>query len=247
MHDNREKKLACQNRDDNNNQARSCKMTEQTLAALGRLSVDAGHNGGVSVRGWSQNQTLVRARVEAWAPTESEASLIAGQIHVETSSGLLRATGPEGLKDKGWAVSWEVFTPHATDLKATAHNGGVHISDIRGRLELKAHNGGVHLARVAGDISGTTHNGGIHVEVNSAENGQLNFSTHNGGVHLSLPGNYSARVHAETNNGGIHSDFPLPEPPRGERRVRNVDFNIGSGGPSINLKTHNGGVHISRL
>ncbi|MEO6758325.1 MAG: hypothetical protein ABIO24_02645, partial [Saprospiraceae bacterium] len=65
--------------------------------------------------------------------------------------------------------------------------------------------------------------------------------------HLALPRAYSARVHAETNNGGIHSDFPLPETRQGERRPRNIDFTIGSGGPAIHVKTNNGGVQIKKL
>jgi len=246
MRDNRDKQLTCENRH-NSDQARSCKINEQSLAALGRLTVEAGHNGGVSVKGWSQGQTLVRARVEAWAPTDSEASLLAGQVHVETSSGILRATGPENLDNRGWAVSWEVFAPHQTSLTLNAHNGGVNVSDIRGTLRAKTHNGGVHFTRVAGDVSGSSHNGGIHVEMASADASQLNFDTHNGGIHLALPSSFSARVHAETNNGGISSDFPLPEVHRGERRPRSIDFNIGAGGPAITLKTNNGGVNIKRL
>lgn len=248
MRDNREKELKCEDKNNwGRDQKRACNMSEQTLGAMGRLSVDAGHNGGVAVKGWTQGQTLVRARVEAWAPTESEASLIAGQIHVETSSGMLRATGPDTRDNRGWSVSWEVFTPHATQLTLTAHNGGVHVSDIQGRVEAKTHNGGVHITRVAGEVSGASHNGGIHVEMAGAANGPLQLETYNGGVHLSLPKTYAARVHAETNNGGIHTDFPLPETASRERRPRNIDFNIGAGGPAISVKTNNGGVHIQRL
>ncbi len=249
MRDNTDKSLQCEDRRSNGDRARSCKITEQPLGVLGRLSVDAGHNGGVTVKGWSQARTLVRAKVEAWAPTDSEASLIAGQIHVETAGGILRATGPEGQDNRGWAVSWEVFAPHATDLTLTAHNGGVHVSDVRGRLAAKTHNGGVHFSRVAGEVNGATHNGGIHVEMASAEAGQLTFETYNGGIHLNLPRNYSARVHAQTHNGSIHSDFPLPEEFRRERerRPRNVDFTIGGGGPAISVKTNNGGVHIQKM
>jgi len=246
LHDNRDKQLTCEN-NRNSDRARSCKVSEQSLPALGRLTVDAGHNGGVSVKGWAQNQTLVRVRVEAWAPTDAEASLLAGQVHVETAGGILRATGPETRDNRGWAVSWEVFAPHQTGLALSAHNGGINVSDIRGRLETKTHNGGVHITRVAGDVTGSSHNGGIHVEMATAEASQLNFDTHNGGIHLALPRNYSARVHAETNNGGINSDFPLPELRDGERRRRNVDFNIGADGPAINVKTNNGGVSIKRI
>lgn len=244
MRDNRDKQMTCDNKS-NGERARSCKISEQTLGVLGRLSVDAGHNGGVTVKGWAQGQTLVRAKVEAWAASDSEASLIAGQVQVETASGLLRATGPETRDGRGWAVSWEVFVPQATDLTLSAHNGGVHVSDVRGRLTAKTHNGGVHLARVAGEVAGTSHNGGIHVELAGEVAGALQLTTHNGGIHLSVPKSGGARVHAETNNGGIQSDFPLPE--TRERRQRNTDFTIGAGGPSISLKTNNGGVHINKL
>ena len=72
-----------------------------------------------------------------------------------------------------------------------------------------------------------------------AEGSQLNFDTHSGGIHLALPRAFSASVHAETNNGGIQSDFPLPELRSGERRRRNVDFNIGSAGRNVCATANN--------
>ena len=243
MRDNRDKQMTCENKS-RGDQARSCRIQEQTLGALGRLSVDAGRNGGVTVKGWTQGQTLVRAKVEAWAASESDASLLAGQVQVETASGLLRATGPETSDGRGWAVSWEVFVPQSTDLTLTAHNGGVHVSDVRGRLSAKTHNGGVHMARVDGEVSGTSHNGGIHVEMAGAVTGGLQLTTYNGGIDLAVPQSGGARVHAETNNGGIQSDFAMPE---SRERRKNVDFTIGAGGPTVSLKTNNGGVKVRKL
>src|SRR5260221_8030898 len=82
MRDNRDKQMNCENNNNNDwRQARSCNIKEQTVAAVGRLTVDAGHNGGVTVKGWAQGQTLVRAQVEAWAPSDSEASLLAGPVN----------------------------------------------------------------------------------------------------------------------------------------------------------------------
>ncbi len=249
MRDNTEKTMRCENKERAGDRARSCKITEQTLGAMGRLTVEAGHNGGVTVKGWNQAQTLVRAKVEAWGATDAEAALMAGQVRVDFAGGTLRASGPENPRDGGWAVSWEVFTPHRTDLRSTSHNGGVHVMDLDGRLEMTTHNGGVHLSRVAGDVTASTHNGGIHVELlPKAPNGQLSFDTHNGGIHLAMPQNAAARVHAETNSGGIHSAFPVPEwQTRDRRPQRQVDFTIGGGGPTVNLRTHNGGVHIQKI
>jgi len=56
----------------------------------------------------------------------------------------------------------------------------------------------------------------------------------------------SAHVQTETTNGGVRSDFPVPSTPA-ERRPRKLDFNIGSGGPLIQLSTTNGGVNLRRI
>jgi len=246
LHDNRDKTMTCRD-NSNDGLVHSCNISEQTLGSSGALSIDAGHNGGVTVKGWAQNQMLVRAKIETWAATESEASLLAGQVRAETSGGILRATGPETNDNRRWSVSWEVFTPHNTDLKMAAHNGGLSVSDIRGRLELTTHNGGISVARVAGELTGITHNGGVHVAEVLSQTSRVQLESYNGGIHLSLPSNFSAQVHGETGHGSIQSDFAMPVAVNGERRPRIVDFTIGGGGPSIQLKTNNGGVVIQRM
>ena len=220
MRENTEKTLTCE-ASWKSDQARSCKISEQTIPKLGRLSIEAGRNGGVTVKGWTRNQTLIRARIEAMVPTEAEATLLAGQVQIETASGILRATGPDSKDNRWWSVSWEVFTPHATDLTLSAHNGGLSVSDVRGRLEAKTHNGGLTMSRVGGEVTGATHNGGIQAEMMTG-GGALRLETHNGGIQLKLPANASARLKAETNNGSIRSDFPLPDPGRDERRRKSV-------------------------
>jgi hypothetical protein len=246
MRENTDKTMTCADHGDNR-QSHWCKISEQTLPPVGSLTVDAGHNGGVTVKGWSQNQTLARAKVEAWAPTESEASLLAGQVQIETSGGMFRATGPETNDERHWSVSWEVFAPHNTDLKLTSHNGGLSVTDVRGRIDLNTHNGGISLNRVAGELVGSTHNGGIQAEVVSLDTSRVELESYNGGIHLGLPSNFSAQVHGETNHGSIQSDFGMPQVPNGERRPRVVDFTIGGGGPAIVVKTNNGGVEIRKM
>jgi hypothetical protein len=245
--DNREKKLTCdQNR--SSSRPRFCKVTEQTVASQPRWTIDAGQNGGVTVRGWSGRETLVRTKVESWGDSDSAASLLGGQIHIDVTPSQVRASGPPAEGKSGWAVSFEVFVPHATDLNLQARNGGIHLSDVRGRLEFRTSNGGIHVDRVAGEVNGSTTNGGVHVNLSGGrwEGGPVRLSTTNGGVHLSLPADTNAQVRARTTNGGVHSDFPLPNFER-NRRPSQFEFNIGSGGPVIDISTTNGGVHIKRL
>ena len=65
MRDNTEKQLTCANGGRDSDRARHCEIREQSLASIGRLNIDAGQNGGVSVKGWLRPDVLVRARVEA--------------------------------------------------------------------------------------------------------------------------------------------------------------------------------------
>jgi len=246
LRDNSEKQMTCQNGGYDTDHARHCEIREQSLPSIGRLSVDAGRNGGTSIKGWLRSDVLVRARVEASADTEAAASMLASQVSIDGSGGEVRAMGPESANNSSWSVSYEIFVPQVTDLNLKTHNGGMNISDVRGQIHFEVNNGGVNLKRVAGDVTGSTVNGGINVELTGTmyDGRQMELSTRNGGVRVSMPASYSAHVQAETGAGNIHSDFPFAMD--GAARQRKVDFNVGAGGPLIHITTNNGGVSISR-
>jgi hypothetical protein len=246
MQDNSEKQMTCENGGYDSESARHCDIREQTLPATGRLSVDAGRNGGATVKGWLRSDVLVRARVEASGENEAAAAIVASQVSIDSSGGQVRAIGPESVNNSSWSVSYEIFVPQSTDLSLKTYNGGMTISDVRGELRFDVNNGGVHLKRVAGDVSGATVNGGIQVELTGAiwDGRQLEVSTRNGGVTVTMPSNYSAHIQAETESGGIRSDFPITL--EGNVRPRRLDSSIGSGGPLIHIATRNGGVTLKR-
>jgi len=251
MQDNRDKNLTCDNSGYRGDGGRFCEMREQPATAAGRLNVDAGANGGATVKGWLRSDVLVRARVEAWGDSDSAASLLGAQIHVDAAGGQVRATGPATSGKAGWSVSYEIFVPQSTDLTLKTHNGGVSVSDVRGRLEFAATNGGVNLKRVGGDISGGTTNGGLNVELpgNSRDIGRVEIQTTNGGVNLSVPASFSAHLKTDTVNGQLQSDFPMPLPQASSssRRQKTLEMDLGSGGPVIHVSTTNGGVRVKRL
>jgi hypothetical protein len=248
LQDNSEKQMTCDNGGSDSDRARHCEIREQTLAALGRLGVDAGRNGGATVKGWLRSDVLVRARVEAVADTEGAAALMASQVSIDGSGGEVRANGPNPANDSWWSVSYEIFVPQTTDLNLKTHNGGMTISDVRGQIHFDVNNGGVHLKRVAGDVSGSTVNGGIQVELTGSawEGRQMEVSTRNGGVTVAMPSYYSAHIQAETGNGRIQSDFPIPTMPEGNVRPKQLDFDLGSGGAPIHITTRNGQVRLQR-
>jgi hypothetical protein len=226
-----------------------CVVREQTIPAVGgTLTVDGRQNGGVSVKGWDRAEILVKAKVQTWADTDSEAQALANQIQVQTSGAQIRAEGPsnDGSRHLGWAVSFELFVPINSDLSLKAHNGGINVAGVRGRIDFETVNGGVSLRQLAGAVHGQTVNGGVSIELSGDRwDGEgIDVKTTNGGVNLVLPENYSARLEASTVHGGFKVDVPVT---MGSGRIeRNLAVDLGSGGSLLRVTTTNGGVTVKR-
>ena len=222
-----------------------CEINELRIPGTGKLSVDGGTNGGMRVKGWQKNEVLVRARIETAADTDDQAKALARQVIVHTGGGRIIADGPSSGHHESWSVSYEVFVPQKIDLSLKAHNGGIHIADVRGQIEFETTNGGISLDRLGGAVHGYTTNGGLSVELagDRWEGSQLDARTTNGGVSVSVPENYSARLETGTVNGHIHVEFPVTV--HGEIN-RQLSIDLGSGGPLVRAVTTNGGVAIKR-
>ncbi len=161
-----------------------------------------------------------------------ELDRVAGRLHGATHNGSLEV---EGIKGAG-----------RTDLDVSTHNGRIEVRGIQGRLEVATHNGGVELKDVAGDIEGSTHNGRIKVSLagNSFASQSVDLHSHNGGIRVAMPQNFEAHVAMETHNGHMDSEFP---PVPGRFSDSKMEFDVGGGGPTIRLQTHNGGIDLERL
>lgn len=242
-----ERKMECDSRSYGDHGSRFCEIREQTLASTGSLAVDGLRNGGVKVRGWERNEVLVRAKVEAWGETDSEARSLAAQVKVETNGNRIQAAGnAEQAEDNShWAVSYEIFAPRNSDLSLKTYNGGISVADIRGRIEFEAHNGGVSLNRLAGAVKGATTNGGLNVILSGDkwEGEGLDVRTTNGGVRISIPKNYSAHLETATTHGGMHTEIGASEQGRFSKAI---SMDIGQGGRTIKVITTNGGVSVTQ-
>jgi hypothetical protein len=221
-----------------------CEVREWTYGAGSDLEVDAKPNGGIKVTAWERDEVHVRAKVHGWAADERSARAIVDRIDVGVGS-RVRAEGPRNNQDEGWSVSYRVMVPRSMDLELTSTNGGITIDGVRGKLRFSTTNGGVHLAAVGGDVSGRTTNGGLHIDLAGSrwDGDGLDVQTTNGGVEMSMPAGYSARLEASTTNGGFQIGFPVTVQGRIDRKL-SVD--IGDGGPTVRVKTTNGGIRIDQ-
>lgn len=238
----------CSNNSSNGDSVSFHEVREMTISASNLLTVDGKRNGGIRVIGENRNDVLVRACIQTWAATEQEAQSLAKGIRIETGSVVQAENMSE--ESKG-SVSYEIHVPRTTNLKLTAHNGGISISSVEGAMEFETKNGGLSLNDVAGDVKGRTSNGGVSVKLSGASwrgNG-LDVETTNGGVNLTMPENYAARIETGTINGGFRSDIGSLNIEKDEtekwNRKKRISADLNGGGAPIRVITTNGGVQIN--
>jgi Putative adhesin len=223
-----------------------CEVRQYTVPAGGTLTVDAEPNGGIEVEGSARGDVLVFARVVAQAETQQRAKQIADAVTVTAAPDKVKADGPSGLgRRESWSVSYRIAVPTVSSLALRTTNGGINIRDVDGEIEFKTVNGGVKLTNLAGDVKGRTSNGGVDVDLEGTgwRGTGLDVETGNGGVHLRIPEHYSARLETGTVNGGFNIDFPLAVQGRIDRQI---SADLGAGGSPIRVRTHNGGVKVSK-
>ena len=223
-----------------------CEVRDFTVPAAGLLTVDAEPNGGIDVEGTTRGDVVVRAKVSATAETMERAQQIARSVNVSATASNVSAEGPSGLgRREQWQVSYRLSVPTVSSLSLKSTNGGIAIKDVDGDVEFRTVNGGVKLVNMAGDVKGRTSNGGVDVDLDgpSWRGAGLSVETSNGGVHLRIPAQYSAQLETGTVNGGFNIDFPLTVQGRIDREV---NATLGSGGAPIRVRTHNGGVKVSK-
>lgn len=222
-------------------------LRETTFAAPSTLNVDAGQNGGISVRGENRNDVLVRACVQTWGKTQAEADAIVKSIRVETGANV-RAVAPAGTENFG--VTFEILVPRSMNLELKARNGGISITAVEGNLRFETQNGGLRLSDLAGDVRGRTTNGGVKVDLSGAtwRGSGLDIETTNGGVKLSIPENYAANIETGTVNGGFKSDIAALNLNNDDRekwnRKKRITASLNGGGAPIRVITTNGGIKI---
>jgi DUF4097 and DUF4098 domain-containing protein YvlB len=225
-------------------QARACEVRSTTLPLVnGQLSV-SGKNGGIDVIGEERNDVALEARVLAQDSSREEAESLLREIKIVTS-GSIHAEGPSnfGLSRRNWSVDWKLRVPRHVNAELHTMNGGIKVTNVIGVLNVDTTNGGLVLDSLAGDVHATTVNGGLDVKLdgNQWQGAGLVARSTNGGVEVKAPDQYSAHLVAQTVNGGISVGYPITV----QGKIgRQIDTNLGQGGPTIHFQTVNGGVSI---
>ncbi len=151
-------------------------------------------------------------------------------------------------------------------VDAETSNGAIELDTVSGKLNLRTSNGRIRASEVAGPCEADTSNGPVSIRFKDAPDGPVRVNTSNGSVELALlkspkdavhaqtsngsisldlPGNTSARLDAHTSQSSISTDFDVTGSSQDSQK-HHLAGDIGSGGPVIELSTHNGGIHIRK-
>ncbi len=232
----------------------ACEVRSATFALIGGHLNVKGTNGGIEVVGEARPDVALEARVSARAGSQSEAAGILREITIETGS-TVEAHGPKlgqgggfgGLfgGNKNWTVSYRLRVPHHLAGYFQTVNGAISLASLEGNITGETTNGAVSFHHLAGDVHLSTTNGGIEAKLDGSrwQGGSLKATTTNGGISVHAAPDYSAHLVANTTNGGIEVNVAHLDG-NGVHR-HSVDTNIGSGGPTVQFSTTNGGISIN--
>jgi DUF4097 and DUF4098 domain-containing protein YvlB len=155
---------------------------------------------------------------------------ILGDVHIENTSGLIHLH--TSVTDLEVANLIGDLTLNSDDLRVT---------EAKGQVRVTTHSKDVDLSQIYGDTYVQDRDGRISIE--PAGNYAVEAKNSKGDVELTLPPGASASVSIRTHNGDIVSDFPIPST---DDENKSATFQIGSGGPKVELSTDNGDVRIKK-
>jgi|SRR5579883_2255403 len=172
----------------------------------------------------------VPRRAQLERVTTSNGSLrlsdLAGPARVKTSNGTLKVFNVTGNFDGGTS------------------NGSVELNDLKGDCTVRTSNGRIHAQHVQGGLDASTSNGSVDAAVTDFRSRGVRIATSNGSITLRLPQPLNANLLARTSNSSVHSEFDMTQRVRADKH--HLEGTIGSGGPTLDLSTSNGSIHVVR-
>ena len=163
------------------------------------------------------------------------------------------------------SIRVEVHVPRESDLNLHTEDGNVKIDDVRGKLDLETNDGNVTTHNVEGQLRANTHDGNVDVggrfDFLNVRTGDGNvdarvaatpvpqpgwfLSSGDGNVRLRIPDNLGADLDARTGDGSVKVDLPITVAGAGQENT--IRGKVNGGGISIELRTGDGDIQVSKI
>ena len=159
-----------------------------------------------------------------------------GDVRVSSAGRDVRASSGNGdveVRGAGGAV------------RASTGNGPVTVTDAGRGVTASSGNGRISVATSEGPVKASTGNGAIDVRMASLRGADdMEFSSGNGRITVRLPADFEGRLDLGTGHGDAYSDFPVTV--QGRLQRTRLQGTVGSGGPTVRLRTGNGDVEVRK-
>ena len=208
------------------------------------------------------DQTGNRVVIQAVKPERSDAQLQVGfhhgrsvrfvvivprttDLNATSGDGSISVSGITGRVDARSGDGSIATSDISGDVGLDTGDGSISANNVTGNLKINTGDGSVSIKGQPRGLMAHTGDGSVSVDVTSATAaGDWELTTGDGGIHVSLPANFNAQVDAHTGDGGIDATaFGLHTTGEDRNDLRGT---IGSGGPTLRLRTGDGGITLSK-
>lgn len=149
---------------------------------------------------------------------------VQGSLRVSAGSGTIRASNV-GASGTGTAPSGTMAampTSGAALIEADTGSGGIHLDNVKGRVDAKAGSG--------------------HISAQGEMAGEWTLHTGSGGVDVHLPNNAAFDLDAHSSSGGVSVQPPITM--SGELSRRDIRGKVRGGGALLQIRTGSGGISV---
>jgi DUF4097 and DUF4098 domain-containing protein YvlB len=183
-------------------------------------------DGGIEIRSWDREEVQVFVERRASSREALEGIEIQSQQNGNQVTVNVTAPKADGFLNFSRSAKLIVSMPAFSNVVAKSGDGGITVSRITGRLDLRTSDGSIRGNDLAGDIKATTGDGAIRLD---GLDGSLDIQTGDGSVTLS--GKLTAvRAHTGDGSVAVHAD-------PGSLAAAGWDLTTGDGAVTLVLPT----------
>lgn len=218
--------------------SQTCPLSAEGSVTLNNI------NGPVEISAWDKNEVSIEAVKEA----SDEEAIKHIQIKVESTPAALTIKTEHDKTWKFWdrfqaSVRYTLRVPRSARLeKINTVNASITVTGVHGSMNLDTVNGSIKATGLMADARLDSVNGNLTAEFESLKTVKnVKLESVNGRTEITLPKNASASISTRSVNGSSHVDQAIKLDKSGHL---GISGQIGTGGPTITLKTVNGGIAV---
>ncbi len=224
-------------------------------------------DGSIQIRPWDKNdvQVVIEKRGTSKAATDTI------EIHTEQDGSRItveaRVPASHGFRFSfSRSARLIVSVPATADITARSGDGSIDLDGVSGHLQLTSGDGSIRALHVSGELDVHTGDGSVDVsgklaavrarsgdgsvritaDSGSSPTTDWDITTGDGSVTLVLPDGFGAEFDAHTGDGGIHmTDITLSNV-TGRIGRDSIKGRLGSGGPTVRVRTGDGSINLRR-